>query len=70
MLGDAEGGGSELLLRYFLQVYFTQNVPQIDKIGCQGKDTQPVVAIDSLAGLHGGVTSTPHSFPSFKGGRK
>lgn len=66
VLSDDEGGGNELLLGYFLQVYFTHYVPQIGKIWCQGKDTQPVVTIHSLAALHGGVPSTPHSLPSFR----
>lgn len=50
----------------FLQAYFTHYVPQIGKIRCQGKDTQPVVTVHSLAALRGGVTSTPHSLLSFR----
>lgn len=63
LLSDDEQGGNELLLSYFLQVYFTPYVPQIGKIGCQGKDMEPVETTHSLAALHG-VTSTPHSPPA------
>lgn len=63
LLSDDEQGGNELLLSYFLQVYFTPYVPQIGKIGCQGKDTEPVETTHSLAALRG-VTSTPHSLRS------
>lgn len=44
---------------YFSQVYLSHYVPQIGKIWCQGKDTQPVVTIHSPAALPGGETSTP-----------
>lgn len=66
VLSDKEGRGNELLFSYFLQVYFTHYVPQIGKIWCQGKDTQPLVTIHSLAALRGGITSTPHSLPFFR----